>query len=202
MEDLWAFNEEVVARAIYACPIPVVSAVGHEIDVTIADLVADKRALTPSEAGEFVVPQRAEVLSDFAHLGGADSESAARDCLEAPAGRLLDALWAAAGQPARPFDIGCTIASDSSTNCHSGSAAECEGAERLRAASHATARTPVRSSRAALSPLKVLGRGYSLTRRESNGEIVRKADDLRVGERIETLLMEGRLGSLVERVDP
>jgi exodeoxyribonuclease VII large subunit len=54
----------------------------------------------------------------------------------------------------------------------------------------------------ALSPLKVLGRGYSLTRRESTGEIVRKADDVRVGERIETLLAEGRLGSLVERVDP
>src|ERR1700722_586427 len=69
LEDLWAFNEEVVARAIFNSPIPVVSAVGHEIDVTIADLVADKRALTPSEAGELVVPQRADVLTDFAHLG-------------------------------------------------------------------------------------------------------------------------------------
>src|SRR3984885_2536867 len=69
LEDLWAFNEEIVARAIFNSPIPVVSAVGHEIDVTIADLVADRRALTPSEAGELVVPQRADVLSDLAHLG-------------------------------------------------------------------------------------------------------------------------------------
>jgi len=58
MEDLWAFNEEVVARSIYSSRIPIISAVGHEIDITIADLVADKRALTPSEAGELVVPRK------------------------------------------------------------------------------------------------------------------------------------------------
>ncbi len=65
LEDLWAFNEESVARSLYACPIPTVSGVGHEIDFTIADLVADVRAPTPTGAAEIVVPDRKELLREL-----------------------------------------------------------------------------------------------------------------------------------------
>jgi exodeoxyribonuclease VII large subunit len=74
LEDLWAFNEEVLARAIFASRIPIISAVGHEVDTTVADLVADARASTPTKAGMVAVPNREDVLSDLLHqerrLGG------------------------------------------------------------------------------------------------------------------------------------
>jgi exodeoxyribonuclease VII large subunit len=98
LEDLWAFNEEVVARAIFASRVPVVSAVGHETDVTIADFVADRRALTPSEAGEICVPDVREVaqhldrLSDRLARAGRGRIDQARDRLQRLAERAARAL--------------------------------------------------------------------------------------------------------------
>jgi exodeoxyribonuclease VII large subunit len=193
LEDLWAFNEEIVARAIFASPIPVVSAVGHEIDVTIADLVADKRALTPSEAGELVVPQRADVLSDLRHLA-VRIESAARDAMRRR--RLaLDAL-AGCRTLARPLDL---IRDRQRQLDELWQRMDRGMHRRFERASHELQALSAHLD--ALSPLKILARGYSLTRRESTGEIVRRADDVRAGERIETLLAEGRLTSVVEEVE-
>ncbi|HEV3165845.1 MAG TPA: exodeoxyribonuclease VII large subunit [Isosphaeraceae bacterium] len=98
LEDLWAFNEEVVARAIYASRLPVVSAVGHEVDLTVADLVADRRALTPSEAGELCVPEARQVrrrlddLRDRLARAASDHLEQARGTLDRLAGRADRAI--------------------------------------------------------------------------------------------------------------
>ncbi len=161
LEDFWAFNEEVVARAIYECPVPVVSAVGHEVDVTIADLIADKRALTPSEAGEIVVPDRAEVLSDLEHLGsGLRSALAEQFASTGTVGRR-------AGRHRGPWRgrwNSCMIANGTID----------ELSDRLRRAIRRQVERARHRLEAiggtidALSPLKVFSRGYSLSRHEGD----------------------------------
>jgi exodeoxyribonuclease VII large subunit len=192
LEDLWAFNEEVVVRAIVASRIPVVSGVGHEIDVTLADLAADVRALTPSEAAERVVPAAEElgqtlrqyhrrlaaaIRSRAAEAGRRWQSLANHRLFRRPLalvhelGRRLDELEARSQRSIR------------------------EGALRARG------RVETLSARLhSLSPLAVLGRGYSLTRRAADGRVVRDASELALGEEIKTRFAHGHAVSRVEGV--
>ncbi|MCA9039530.1 MAG: exodeoxyribonuclease VII large subunit [Planctomycetaceae bacterium] len=193
LEDLWAFNEEVVARAIAACPIPVVSAVGHEIDVTIADLVADRRALTPSEAGELVVPDLREILGGVRQL-----ESDLRSGLRERAQRARLQLDALISRPvfSRPLSMvhDRLILLDelsSRLNQNMGRVVQEEGS-RLQNISRTLD---------ALSPLNVLGRGYTVTRRPESGEIISQLNQVAPGDRLETLIRDGIVFSRVEEVE-
>lgn len=189
LEDLWPFNEEIVARAVFASRLPVVSAVGHEVDVTIADLVADFRALTPSEAGERVVPEAGEVGAALdrqgERLARALTDLAARGRLRLD--RLGDRLAVAGRDRFRAARLRLDTLSDRAT-----AAIRAD----LDRRGHALARFAAQLE--ALSPLSVLARGYSLTRRDDNGAIVREAASLHPGDRIRTRLARGVVVSRVE----
>ena len=192
LEDLWAFNEECLARAIVESRIPVVSAVGHEIDLTIADLVADRRALTPSEAAELVVPNRAD------HLEGLNAaEARLRDLLRnrlTMARNRLDDL-----AQRRVFRLPLERIRDQERRLD-------EWSERLQRALRQRLirlRESVGGLAArleTLSPLNVLGRGYSLTRRFDDPTLVRSADQVRPGDCLVTDVHRGRIISRVEEI--
>jgi exodeoxyribonuclease VII large subunit len=211
LEDLWAFNEEVVARAIAASKVPVISAVGHEVDVTIADFVADVRAPTPSAAAELVVRDKQAVVEQVAALR-ARLERAARRPLRDLERRVDDALarllHAARGRRARAAHRAEVLAAR--LRAASPFARLAEGRRRLERIQarlrHAIARhlggARHRMAHAlgrldSLSPLAVLGRGYSLTR-TPDGRVVRAARDVAVGDAVHVLLGEGRLDCRVE----
>jgi len=190
LEDLWAFNEEAVARAIHASRIPVISAVGHEVDVTIADLVADRRALTPSEAAEIVLPE----------LGGlVESLGGLRDRLAvALRGRVglaraeLQRLRASYGFRA-PLEL---IRRHEQRLDDLSAAAARAVQRRVESARERLATAAGRLQ--ALSPMAVLQRGYSITRFPGTGPVIRDAGDVADGDAIETILHHGRLRSRVE----
>lgn len=191
LEDLWAFNEEIVARAIFASRIPIVSAVGHEVDLTIADLVADRRALTPSEAGELVVPNEQELRELLRQAAGRMTRSL-QDRLQAGRHRF-DQLAAR-----RPFRFPYDGIRQRQQRCD-----ELSGRlnraiwNRLRNGHDRLATLAGRTE--ALSPLNVLARGYSLTTRDDGRTVVRRADQIPVGDRIVTRLAAGRITSRVEQ---
>jgi exodeoxyribonuclease VII large subunit len=193
LEDLWSFNEEIVVRAIHTSRIPVVSAVGHEIDVTLADLVADVRALTPSEAAELVVPAADELTSTLRA-----SHRRMAGALRTRAANLRSALERLAQRRAlrRPFEL----VHDRMQRLDELTARAARAAkQRLTSDQQRMAGEAARLE--SLSPLGVLGRGYSLTTKGSTGQVVRDAADLAVGDELITRFAHGRAVSEVVKVD-
>jgi exodeoxyribonuclease VII large subunit len=190
LEDLWAFNEEVVAEAIFHSRSPVISAVGHQTDFTIADFVADQRAATPSEAAELVVPDQHELRKTLAAirqrltLRVTERTAAARQRLHALAERRV---FRKPLQRVRELE---QQLDEWSERAHRAMRACLDRAYR-RVASE-TARLD------SLSPLNVLKRGYSLTWIEADRTLVRSAQDVPVGTRVVTRLGQGMLVSRVE----
>lgn len=186
LEDLWAFNDERVARAIFASRIPVVSAVGHEPDVLISDFVADVRASTPSHAAELVAPDAAELIMR-AGQSAARMAFAQKRRIETLS-QMLERRRSALKTPER-------LLQDKQQRLDTARARLDELAVRsLRDAGRSLA---LRAGRLdALSPLKVLGRGYSIARIES-GEILKDASRLKLGD---TLTVRPEQGEAVCQV--
>ncbi len=192
MEDLWSFNDENLCRAIRQSDIPVVSAVGHEIDVTLSDLAADARAATPTEAAELVLPSGAEVEESLANMRGRLVQglqtkfSNAKLQLEAlENSRALRRPTDRIHQLSRQLDELDARSSRAIAN-------------RIQMAQQSLARSA--SQLESLSPLGVLARGYSITQRDDGG-LVRKTDDVKEGDRMVTRLPDGKITSRVESTE-
>ena len=194
LEDLWAFNEEAVARAIYTCKLPVISAVGHEIDVTIADLVADRRALTPSEAAELVLPDATVVRGA---LDALQDRLTSRLMHSLANSRAQLAMLAANRTFTRPFEaIRNRQRQLDDLDLRLG-----------RGVTHrlTTARTALAAATAqlnVLNPLAVLARGYSITTRDGESAALTATESLTVGDRIYTRLAQGSMVSEVQETFP
>ncbi len=194
LEDLWSFNEEVVARAIAASPIPIISAVGHEIDVSISDLVADRRALTPSESGEIVVPDAADLLSDLAHL-----ERRLERMLET---RLETSRNRLESLSARPVLSAPRQELDRRRSQIEDLYGRLSRSTDIRLGKARSRLVELTSTLDALSPLQVLSRGYSITQDAQSGEVIQDVDSLLTGALIETRLHRGRVVSRIEQILP
>jgi exodeoxyribonuclease VII large subunit len=190
MEDLWAFNDERVARAIYACETPVISAVGHEPDVTISDFVADARASTPSNAAEIAVPDQVELLRWLRGAGERmeQSETARLETLR----KRLDTLAAK-----RCMTDHLAYVQDKRMELvHlQQRLGDLSGAQLARKRQRFTA---LASSLDAMSPLKVLGRGYAMAQ-SGDGQILKSYRDVAAGDRVSVTLGEGGFTCTVEK---
>jgi len=192
LEDLWSFNEEVVARAICDSGIPVISAVGHEIDYTIADLVADLRAPTPSAAAELVIPRKEELRDRIDVLTGRLGNVLSHK-IKLLKERLLQLresyvlrepvnMFRQAKQRVDELDRGLGVALKALFEVKTQSLNVLGGKLEV------------------LSPLAVLARGYSITGKLSSGEVLRSSKGVEIGDSVETRLAHGTLVSKVKEV--
>jgi exodeoxyribonuclease VII large subunit len=181
LEDLWAFNEEVVARAIVACPVPVISAVGHEVDVTISDLVADVRAPTPSAGAEAAV-EDGEGLSDALGV----TRTRMSGALRAITFRRREVLGVRLGQ-LRRSGVGLVQPRRAAV---SRTADRMESAVRGIAMLKKARLTEVAGKMDVLSPLATLGRGYALPQNAS-GRILRTVEAFEKGDRFSLRVSDG-----------
>ncbi|MBR5217321.1 MAG: exodeoxyribonuclease VII large subunit [Oscillospiraceae bacterium] len=184
IEDLWAFNDERVARAIYESEIPVISAVGHEPDVTISDFVADRRASTPSNAAEIAVPDMTELLR-YLQSAGNRMIQAELNLLQQKEQKLLTMADKRALTDPTAFLQDRRMQLDY-VQQKLGSAARSVVEKDSRRFAQLTAKLD------AMSPLKVLGRGYAMAQNES-GEVLRSAQQVEVGEQVRVRLGQGSL---------
>jgi exodeoxyribonuclease VII large subunit len=190
LEDLWCFNEEAVVRGIAASRIPTVSAIGHEIDVTLADLAADVRALTPSEAAERVAPSTDDVSELVRSLATRLRTSMLSRIVQARSRLEWLASRPALRQPEEGVFHRARRLDELSLRLHASAGAML----RERRAAMAAAAGKLES----LSPLNVLGRGYSLTYRAEGKQLIVSASELKRGERIVTRFRRGTATSIVE----
>ena len=235
LEDLWSFNEEIVVRAIAASHVPVVSAVGHEIDVTLADFVADLRAPTPSAAAEAVVPVLAEIVERLRELTVRLGQVMLRHCAferqRLDAGirgvtdvrfRLQEAAQRTDDMVDRLREMVQQLLTAGRERVH-GVQRDLSGLNPILAIKQGLATVPQLSKRLegqmgvmlaqhrhrihatlaqlnTLSPLAILGRGYSILQTVPAGQILHRANDVRVGQELEAQLASGRLSCTVTQV--
>ena len=193
LEDLWAFNEEVLVRAVATAPVPVVSGVGHEIDVTLADLAADLRALTPTDAAVRLAPDGSQVKAAVGSLGlrlAAGLERRVNSARDRIAQAARSRIFA---DPSRIVsDRRATVEQHAQRLQRLAGAAVARGRERLAAAAGRVE---------AGSPLHLLARGWSLTWREDDPRALKSVAGLHDGTAVVTQLTDGRFWSRVERVE-
>jgi exodeoxyribonuclease VII large subunit len=188
IEDLWAFNDERVARAIYDSVIPVISAVGHEPDVTISDFVADLRAATPSNAAELAVPDIIDVRQALINFDNRAGQALRRE-LKSLRQRLDDLSQKRVLQSPKNYIDDKRILLDFQSGRLAAAASKKISASRERYIRLA-------ASLDAMSPLKVLGRGYAIAHGPSG--VVKKASDVKPGDKITVRLKKDEISATVD----